>query len=241
MSEYKDSILVLRTYKLGESDRILSCLSKEHGKVRVVAKGARKPKGKFGGRIEPFTELNASLWRGRGELDTLRQVDVISLNSSLHEDLDKMMKAATVVELVDKVSFDGQELSELYTLATRALRLLAQKDSANFLAVFALRLLVVEGLAPQLEGCRVCGDRRLTSIEARNGYGLCVVHGVSSPVSTGVIEMMRAVLAGKTASVLNLEMMDESVEFEAVVIEYLESVLSLRLASMHSNDSSLMF
>ena len=104
MSEYKDSILVLRTYKLGESDRILSCLSKEHGKVRVVAKGARKPKGKFGGRIEPFTELNASLWRGRGELDTLRQVDVISLNSSLHEDLDKMMKAATVVELVDKVS-----------------------------------------------------------------------------------------------------------------------------------------
>ncbi len=236
MSEYKDSILVLRTYKLAESDRILSCLAKQHGKIRVVAKGARKPKSKFGGRVEPFTELNASLWKGRGELDTLRQVDVISLNGSLHQDLDKMMKAATVVEMVDKVSFDGQELPELFTLATRALRSLARTDSPNFLAVFALRLLVLEGLAPQLDGCRVCGDPNLVSIEARHGYGLCITHAVSPTISPRIVELMRTVLAGRTASVLNLGTKEDSSEFEKVVMEYLEHVLSLKLFSLHAND-----
>ncbi|SHE59662.1 DNA replication and repair protein RecO [Ferrithrix thermotolerans DSM 19514] len=231
MSEYKDSLLVLRTYKLGEADRILSCISKQHGKVRVVAKGARKSKSKFGGRVEPFTEVFASIWKGRGELDTLRQAEVVSLNAELHEELDKLIKASTVVEIVDKVSFDGQDLSALYELATRALRTLSVQDSPNFLSVFALRVLSLEGLAPQLDGCGLCGSPNVVALDYLHSYGLCRKH-VTAPIPSEVVEMMRAVLVGRTGAVLAMKDTVLSREFETVVMRYFEQSLSMKLASL---------
>jgi len=68
MPPYTGDALVLRTYKLGEADRIVSILTRRHGKVRAVAKGVRKTKSRFGARLEPPTHIQLQLYEGRSEL-----------------------------------------------------------------------------------------------------------------------------------------------------------------------------
>ena len=74
MSLYRDTGVVLRTYKLGEADRIVVLLTAEHGKVRAVAKGVRKTKSRFGGRLEPLSHVSLLLYEGR-ELDIVTQAE----------------------------------------------------------------------------------------------------------------------------------------------------------------------
>ena len=69
MSQFRDEGVIIRTYRLGEADRIIVALTKEHGKVRAVAKGVRKTGSKFGSRLEPLTNVSLMLWRGRSDLD----------------------------------------------------------------------------------------------------------------------------------------------------------------------------
>ena len=75
MPLYRDRGVVLRTYKLGEADRIVSILTRGHGKVRAVAKGVRKTKSRFGGRLEPTSHVDLLLYEGRGELDIVSQAE----------------------------------------------------------------------------------------------------------------------------------------------------------------------
>src|SRR5918996_3172321 len=73
---YKDEGVVLRSIKLGEADRILTIFTKNNGKVRAVAKGVRKTKSRFGGRLEPFTVVDLMFYRGRS-LDTITAASII--------------------------------------------------------------------------------------------------------------------------------------------------------------------
>jgi len=71
---YRDSAVVLRTWKLGEADRIVSLMTRENGKVRCVAKGARKTQSRFGSRVEPTNHLDVQLYRGKGDRETVSKV-----------------------------------------------------------------------------------------------------------------------------------------------------------------------
>ena len=77
MSLFRDTGVVLRTYRLGEADRIIVVMTEEHGKVRAVAKGVRRTSSKFGARLEPLTHVDLLLWQGRSDLDIINQVEVI--------------------------------------------------------------------------------------------------------------------------------------------------------------------
>ncbi len=77
VSLFRDKGVVLRTYRLGEADKIIVFLTERHGKVRAVAKGIRKTTSKFGGRLEPLTQVDLLLWQGRGDLDIVNQVEVV--------------------------------------------------------------------------------------------------------------------------------------------------------------------
>ena len=78
MPPYKEQGIVLRSMKLGEADKIVTILTQGSGKVRAVAKGLRKTTSRFGGRLEPFTHVNLMLYRGRGALDTVTQVEILA-------------------------------------------------------------------------------------------------------------------------------------------------------------------
>ena len=87
MPPYKEQGIVLRSYKLGEADKIVTVMTQGSGKVRAVAKGIRKTKSRFGARLEPFTHVNLMLYRGRGALDTVTQAEIIAPHMTIRDDL----------------------------------------------------------------------------------------------------------------------------------------------------------
>src|SRR3989337_969412 len=105
---YKDEAVVLKTIKLGEADRIVTLMTRSHGKVRAVAKGVRKTKSRFGARLEPFTLVNLMIYKGRKDLDTITSADIVSSFDSLRTDYRRLTAAAAVVELVDKITPDRE-------------------------------------------------------------------------------------------------------------------------------------
>ena len=103
MNLYREQGVVLRTWKLGEADRIVVLLTQGEGKVRAVAKGVRKTKSRFGGRLEPFSHVDLSLYRGR-ELDIVTQAEVITPFRFLREDYDRVVAGTAMLEAVDQVA-----------------------------------------------------------------------------------------------------------------------------------------
>ena len=104
MSLYRDQGVVLRTIKLGETDRIVTVLTQGHGKIRAVAKGVRKPGSRFGARLEPTSHVAFQCYRGRGDLDVVTQVETIDANRALREHYGCLTHAVSMLEAVDQVA-----------------------------------------------------------------------------------------------------------------------------------------
>ena len=94
MTLYRDHGIVLRTHKLGESDRIISFITERHGKVRAVAKGVRKTRSRFGSRLEPTSHVALLLYEGR-ELDIVTQAESVDHFRALRDDLDHAAEILT--------------------------------------------------------------------------------------------------------------------------------------------------
>ena len=107
MPLYRDVGVVLRTYKLGEADRIVVLCTQGRGKVRAVAKGVRKTKSRFGSRLEPGSHVSLQLYEGR-ELDIVSQAELVESQQALRDDLDRLGRAAAILEAVDQVSQEGE-------------------------------------------------------------------------------------------------------------------------------------
>jgi DNA repair protein RecO (recombination protein O) len=152
-----DQGIVLRSYPFGEADRVVVILSPNNGKLRTVAKGIRKTKSRFGGRLEPFTHVDLVLYEGRN-LDTITQVSIIEAFPSLRGDLDRVLAAGTMVEVVDAVATEQEPSHRLFLLLQRGLRALDRgNDGADLVTSFLLKLTDVIGFAPALEHCAACG------------------------------------------------------------------------------------
>jgi DNA repair protein RecO (recombination protein O) len=95
VSLLRDQGVVLRTYRLGEADRIVVLLTERHGKVRAVAKGVRRTSSKFGARVEPLSHVALLLWEGRGDLDIINQAEVIDHFRVVRDDLDRVRSSSS--------------------------------------------------------------------------------------------------------------------------------------------------
>ncbi len=154
-----DQGIVLRSFPLGEADRIVVMLSPNHGKVRAVAKGVRKTKSRFGGRLEPFSHVDLVLYEGRS-LDIITQASVIEAFPALRSDLDRVLAASTMVEAVDAVSQEGESAHRAFLLLQRGLKALeAGPLHPDLVAAFLLKIADVVGVAPALDHCAGCGTR----------------------------------------------------------------------------------
>ncbi len=132
-------------------------LSPNHGKLRTVAKGVRKTKSRFGGRLEPFTHVDLILYEGRN-LDTITQVSVIASFPRLRGDLDAVLVASTMVEGVDAVAQEHEPAHRLFLLLQRGLRSLENGVRGHDLVTsYLLKLAGAIGFAPALEHCASCG------------------------------------------------------------------------------------
>jgi DNA repair protein RecO (recombination protein O) len=232
-SVYRDHGIVLRTYKLGEADRIVVFVTQGHGKVRAVAKGVRKTRSKFGARLEPMSHVALQLYEGR-ELDVVTQAESVDQFRSIREDLDRLGRATTMLEAVDQMAQEREENARLYQMLLGALRSLAAHDSPLVVGAFYWKLLDAEGFGPQLEVCVACGedDVELEAFDLHEGGTLCRSCRSGVPISADALDLMRMVLGGHLATALALPESPASREVEQLATRAMEHHLERRLRSV---------
>ncbi len=230
---YRDHAIVVRTYKLGEADRIVVLLTEDHGEVRAVAKGARRTKSRFGARLEPPSHVAIQLYRGRGELDTVAQVDTVDHFRALRDDLHGLGQALTMVEAADQVALERQPNPALYRLLLGALRTLAASPSPLVVAGYLWKLLALEGVAPVLDRCVVCGSPdRLVAFDHTEGGVVCRDDRRGQPLSAPALDLLRDVLGGRLAAALATPASPATAEVEQLAIRSAEHHLERRLRSV---------
>lgn len=204
---YRDTAVVLRTYRLGESDRIIVFLTENHGKVRAVAKGIRKTRSKFGGRLEPLSYVNVQLHRGTN-LDVVSQVETIDTSTNLYGDLDVMTEASAVVEAVDRLVPDLEPVPHTFRMLVGVRRALIDKPSPLVVPAFLWKLLASEGVRPELDRCVGCGatesdDCTFVSFDSVRGGVQCRSCRTGGGISTAALALLRDMLGGRLAAVLD--------------------------------------
>ncbi|GAA3646284.1 DNA repair protein RecO [Microbacterium marinilacus] len=213
MPTYRDEAVVLRTHKLGEADRIVTMLSREHGKVRAVAKGVRRTSSKFGARLEPFMVADVQLYEGRS-LDIVQQAESLgSYGAEIAADYERYTAASAMVESADRLTHDEPAPNQ-YFLLVGALRSLSRGEHSPrpTLDSYLLRSLSLAGWAPALEDCARCGrpgphDMFLAQLGG-TVCAACAPPGTPR-VSATVLGLLRALLAG------DWEAVDAAVERDA--------------------------
>jgi DNA repair protein RecO (recombination protein O) len=153
---FRTEAVVLRHSDWGEADRLLTIYSREQGKLRAVAKGARKMRSRKAGHLEPFTRVNLQLARGR-DLLIVTQAETVDLYLSLRENLLRVGYAAYVIELLDRFTYEEDSNPLLYRLLTDTLARLNVEDTLVLaIRFYEIRLLDLLGYRPQLFHCVSC-------------------------------------------------------------------------------------
>lgn len=202
MSLYRDQGVVLRTIRLGESDRIISFITERHGKIRAVAKGVRKTRSRFGARLEPMGHVALLLYQGR-ELDIVTQAESIEQFRSIREDLEAVTTATSMLEAVDQIAQERHDNPRLYHMLVGGLRALSRSRSSLVAPSFFLKLLALEGFEPVLDQCASCGaDAELVAFALEEGGALCRQCRRGSSLSPAALALMRRILGGGLSGVL---------------------------------------
>ena len=152
---------MLRSMRYGEADRILHLYTPQRGRVSAIAKGVRRAKSRFGGRLEPFFRLDLVLYEGRSDLLTVTSAETLAGHRRLREDAVALDTAARACDAVGRLFDDGDPHEGVYHLLANELQLLETQPEragrANALA-FRLKLLLAAGFAPHLASCATCGE-----------------------------------------------------------------------------------
>lgn len=159
MPLYRDQAIVLRTYKLGEADRIVVLLGRELGRLRVVGKGVRRTKSRFGARLEPGMVVDLQCYEGR-TLDTVTQaVTLETYGDVISQHYPSYTAAASMLETAERLTEDREPALQHYLLLLGALRSLAlqEHDPRLVLDAYLLRALAISGWAPSFHDCAKCG------------------------------------------------------------------------------------
>jgi DNA repair protein RecO (recombination protein O) len=237
MGLYRDEGVVLRTIRLGEADRIVTFVTPAHGKVRAVAKGVRKTKSRFGGRLEPTSHVALLMYEGR-ELDIVTQAEAIEVHRVIREDLDRLAAAVRMLEVVDQVAQERQPARRLYQMLLGALRALAAHPAPLLVPGFYLKVLSLEGFHPRLDACAACdGPGPLVGFDIGVGGAVCrSCGGGATPASPAALEAMGRILNGDLAGALNEPAGPLTHEVERLTTRALEQHLERRLRSAHVLD-----
>lgn len=232
MSLYRDEAIVIRTYKLGEADRIVVLFAKGRGKLRSVAKGVRKTTSRFGSRLEPTSHVAVQLYEGR-ELDTVTQVESIDHFRPLRDDLERIARASAMLEAVDHVTNEREPNPRLYAMLLGALRTLADQDHPLIVPAFFWKLLALEGYAPIVDGCATCGaEDDLVAFDLDEGGVLCRLHRKGTALAPEAITLLQLVLGGRLGAALSTPPSTAAVDLEHLATRAVEHHLERRLRSI---------
>lgn len=229
MGLYRDTGVVLRTIKLGEADRIVTLVTEGRGKVRAVAKGVRKTKSRFGARLEPLTHVTLQLYEGRS-LDTITQAETIEPFRAVREDLDRLARASSLLEVVDAVVQEGEADRRLYLMLLGALRTLEAGPTPLVVPAFFWKVLAHTGFRPLLEECASCGAAEsLVAFDLAVGGVLCRSCATGTRLTSDGLDLLRRILGGDLVSVLAGPPSAAGFEVEHLATRALEHHLERRM------------
>ena len=159
----KTAAITLKSRKWGDADRIVTFYTKEIGKIRAVARGARRMKSRLGASLEPLTICHLNLFEKSGDsLYRVSQVDLVEPFLRFRADLTLMTAAARMVNVVGAVTPDGDPDPQLFETLEQGLHaLVTSQDAALTALLFQIRLLGLTGFRPQTDHCAACGKDRL--------------------------------------------------------------------------------
>jgi DNA repair protein RecO (recombination protein O) len=233
MTTYRDTAVVLRTHKLGEADRIVVLMTEQHGKVRAVAKGVRKGKSKFGGRLEPLSHVALQLYEGRN-LDTIQQAESIDHFREVRSDLERLTAGVAVIEAIDQVSQEREPDARLYQMTVGALRTLEARMAPLLVPAFLLKVLAHSGVRPELDACVSCGAvESLVAFDPDAGGVLCRMCRRGITMSSPALDLMRRMLGGDLVRVLDEPTSPVSHEVEVITTRFYEHHVERRLRAVH--------
>ncbi|MBM3130200.1 MAG: DNA repair protein RecO [Chloroflexi bacterium] len=192
---YRVEAIVLKRTDHGEADRLLTLLTPDLGKLRAIAKGARKPSSRKSGHVELFAHTHLLVAKGK-QLDVVTQADTLDAFLELRENLERVGYAYYLAELVDRFSEEGTEHRATFALLLRALAALndATTEPDLLARFFELRLLQYVGYRPQLFNCIHCGK----AIEPVENFFSAEAGGVIDP---DCVQTRRAQIAGRARAV----------------------------------------
>src|SRR5437773_8648123 len=155
----KSAAVVIGSFDLGESDRVVTFYSREHGKVRGVAKASRRMRSRFGGALELFTLGELVFFdTGRSDLVRVDHFDILHPFVGLGAQLERLGRAAWTVECVVRLSADRDPHEALFRLLVRALRALEASSRVGWFSIcFAARAVDLLGHRPRIDRCAACG------------------------------------------------------------------------------------
>ena len=202
MALYRDQAIVIRTQKLGEADRIITLFSREHGRVRAVAKGVRRTKSKFGARLEPASFIDIQLYTGK-TFDVVTQVEGIeNYGDAIAHDYQKWTIASSILEAAERFSAnEGEPALQQFLLLQGALKALAHEshDPSLILDAYLLRSLSVAGYAPSMTNCSRCdkpGPHRYFSLVGGGSVCSDCKPSASATPAPETLQLMSDLLTG---------------------------------------------
>ncbi|MDO9407658.1 DNA repair protein RecO [Patulibacter sp.] len=177
--------VVLRSMRYGEADRILHAITPEHGRIGAVARGARRPKSKLGGRLEPLSVVRLELIRGRSDLHTVVGADTVVVHHRILTSHAALTHAQRACHVVDRTAAPDEPAERVHGLVRTLLALLdARPDEAHegLQQAFRLKLLYALGVPPALGACVHCGRaEHLVGFDAAGGGVVCASHQAGAP------------------------------------------------------------
>jgi len=162
MPLYESAAVVLRSMKLGDTDRIITFFTLRYGKLKAVAKGATKPKSRFAGRVEPFVYCNMiAFGKEKADLLRLNSCDIIEPFGMVRNDFEKLKRAFVSAELVDNSQKERDTNTDGFELLLAMWRRLSRETDARkqdlLLRLFELKYMSTIGFRPFLKSCVDCG------------------------------------------------------------------------------------
>jgi DNA repair protein RecO (recombination protein O) len=218
---YKTEAVVLRSLRFGEADRVLHLYTLDRGRVGAVAKGIRRTKSRFGGRLEPFSHVELLLHEGKGDLQTITGVELIRSHSAAREGHYRLSVGFVALEAMLRL-FPEQEANErAFEALTRFLDLLDEVEVRAdtrpaldpLVLAFQLKLLWLSGYLPHLTSCAECGaESGLVGYSPRAGGAVCAncradaiplspagLHGIEGLLRTPLADAGAVGLSGRAA------------------------------------------
>ncbi|MEI8066563.1 MAG: DNA repair protein RecO [Actinomycetes bacterium] len=237
MALYRDQAIVLRTQKLGEADRIITLFTRDHGRLRAVAKGVRRTKSRFGARLEPTSYVDLQLYTGK-TFDVVTQAESIeNFGDALTADYQQWTVASAILESAERFTQQEHEPAlQQFLLVVGALKALAHNtyDPSLILDAYLLRSLSVAGYAPSLTTCSRCdkpGPHKYFSLVG--GGSVCVDCKPSAAATPTIdtLQLMSDLQTGDWESAVTSELRHRR-EASGLIAAYLQWHLERGLRSL---------